>query len=50
MDNAMLSFSFDDFGEKITGTVSKTLAAFKVSNSVSPGPTPIQINFPFLAI
>ena len=41
MDNAILSFSFDDFGENTTGTDFKTLAAFNVTNSVSPGPTPI---------
>ena len=50
MDNAILSFSFYDFGENTTGTVFKTFAAFKVKSSVSPGPTPIPISFPFLVI
>ena len=42
-----VSFSLDDFGENTTGTLFKTLLAFKVNSSVSPGPTPIPINFPF---
>ena len=50
MDNAILSFSFEDFGENTTGTLSNILAAFRVSNSVSPGPTPIPYYFPFSAI